>query len=73
MSSLTQQIGRKSTEQHGCCELRFIRLNCSDSPAYYTTVLHKLNHPTVFLQGDTEEGAFNYATIKVFLAFYLHL
>ena len=57
MSSLTWQIGRKSTEQHGCYESRSIKLNFSDSPAYYTTVLHKYNSPAVFLREDTEEGA----------------
>ena len=57
MSSLTWQIGRKSTEQHGCYESRSIKLNFSDSPAYYTTVLHKYNSPAVFLREDTKEGA----------------
>ena len=57
MSSLTWQIGRKSTEQHGCYESRSIKLNYSDSPACYTTVLHKYNSPAVFLLEDTEEGA----------------
>ena len=57
MSSLTWQIGRKSTEQHGCYESRSIKLKFSDSPAYYTTVLHKYDNPAVFLREDTEEGA----------------
>ena len=48
---------RKSTEQHGCYESRSIKLNYSDSPAHYTTVLHKYNSPAVFLREDTEEGA----------------
>ena len=57
MSSLTWQIGRKSTEQHECYESGSIKLNFSDFPAYYTTVLHKYNSPAVFLREDTEEGA----------------
>ena len=48
MSSLTWQIGRKSTERHGCYESRSIKLNFSDSPAYYTTFLHRYNSPAVF-------------------------
>ena len=56
MSSLTWQIGRKSTEQHGCYESRSVKLNFGDSPAHYTTVLHKYNSPAVFLREDTEEG-----------------
>ena len=39
---------RESTEQHGCYESRSIKLNCSDSPAYYMTIHHKYNHPAVF-------------------------
>ena len=46
----TWQIGRKSTEQHGCYESRSIKLNFSDSPAYYTTVLHKYNSPAVLCE-----------------------
>ena len=65
MNSLTWQIGRKRAEQHGCHESRSSKLNFSDPPAYYTTVLHKYNSPAVFLQEDTEEGPFNYATFKV--------
>ena len=41
---------RKSTEQHGCYESRSIKLNYSDSPAHYTTVLHKYNSPAVFCE-----------------------
>ena len=48
MSSLTWQIGRKSTEQHECYESGSIKLNFSDFPAYYTTVLHKYNSPAFF-------------------------
>ena len=57
MSSLTLQIGRKSIELHGCYESRSIKLKFSDSPDYYTTVLHKYDNPAVFLREDTEEGA----------------
>ena len=46
----TWQIGRKSTEQHGCYESRSIKLNFSDSPAYYMTVLHKYNSPAVLCE-----------------------
>ena len=44
------KIGRKSTEQHGCYKLRSIKLNFSDSPAYYVIVLHKYNSPAVFCE-----------------------
>ena len=54
--SLTWQIGRKSTEQHGCYKSRSIKLNFSDSPAYYTTVHPKYNNSAVFLREDTDEG-----------------
>ena len=48
--SLTWQIGRKSTEQHGCYESRSIKLNFSDSPAYYTTIHPKYNNSAVFCE-----------------------
>ena len=50
MSSLTEQIGRKTAEEHGCYESRSIRLSFSDSPAYYTTVFHQYNSPALFCE-----------------------
>ena len=41
---------QESTERHGCYESRTIKLNFSDSPAFYSTVLHKYNSPAVFCE-----------------------
>ena len=44
------QIGGKSADQHGCHESRSSKLNFSDYPAYYSTVLHKHKSPAIFCE-----------------------
>ena len=54
-SKTLTDLGGKSVDQHGSHKSRSSKLNFSDSPAYYSTVLHKYNSTAVFFRDDTEE------------------